>query len=227
MSTTTDFATCDLCDAHKAGYAEGDAAFRVLPPVFASYGGRARFCGPVLTVKCFEDNSPVKAALESAGEGRVLVVDGGGSLRRALIGVFGNDDCVIATQFKQTSSQALANGRTNGLSHAGAACGGYQGYACIVAHPFTHISASADDRGNAFGHLILFKNRIDDVLAGNGAKRHFLTRFPHAYIAAYPGKGRIPAPYGHREIECGYNAYDPQWMVLFVHPVPRSLAVHG
>ena len=86
MSTTTDFATCDLCDAHKAGYAEGDAAFRVLPPVFASYGGRARFCGPVLTVKCFEDNSPVKAALESAGEGRVLVVDGGGSLRHALIG---------------------------------------------------------------------------------------------------------------------------------------------
>lgn len=86
MSTTTDFATCDLCDAHKAGYAEGDAAFRVLPPVFASYGGRAKFCGPVLTVKCFEDNSPVKAALESAGEGRVLVVDGGGSLRRALIG---------------------------------------------------------------------------------------------------------------------------------------------
>ena len=86
MSTTTDFATCDLCDAHKAGYAEGDAAFRVLPPVFASYGGRARFCGPVLTVKCFEDNSPVKAALESPGEGRVLVVDGGGSLRRALIG---------------------------------------------------------------------------------------------------------------------------------------------
>ena len=68
MSTTTDFATCDLCDAHKAGYAEGDAAFRVLPPVFASYGGRARFCGPVLTVKCFEDNSPVKAALESTPE---------------------------------------------------------------------------------------------------------------------------------------------------------------
>lgn len=86
MSTTTDFATCDLCDAHKAAYAEGDAALRVLPPVFASYGGRARFCGAVLTVKCFEDNSPVKAALESPGEGRVLVVDGGGSLRRALIG---------------------------------------------------------------------------------------------------------------------------------------------
>jgi len=86
MNDTTDFSTCDLCDAQKAGYAEGDGAFRVLPPVFVSYGGRTKFCGPVLTVQCFEDNSPVKAALESAGQGRVLVVDGGGSVRRALIG---------------------------------------------------------------------------------------------------------------------------------------------
>ena len=86
MTTPIDFSTCDLCDAHKAAYAEGDGAFRVLPPVFHSYGGRGQFCGPVLTVKCFEDNSPVKAALESPGQGRVLVVDGGGSLRRALIG---------------------------------------------------------------------------------------------------------------------------------------------
>ena len=44
------------------------------------------FSGPVATVKCFEDNSPVKAAVESPGHGRVLVVDGGGSLRRALLG---------------------------------------------------------------------------------------------------------------------------------------------
>jgi regulator of ribonuclease activity A len=94
MTSPTDFSTCDLCDAHKADYANGDGAFRVLPPVFHDYGGRGRFCGPVLTVKCFEDNTPVKAAVESAGGvetpsgrvGRVLVVDGGGSLRRALIG---------------------------------------------------------------------------------------------------------------------------------------------
>lgn len=83
MSTSLAFSTCDLCDAHKS---DTDGAFRVLPPVFHSYGGRARFCGPVVTVKCFEDNTPVKAALESPGEGRVLVVDGAGSLRRALIG---------------------------------------------------------------------------------------------------------------------------------------------
>lgn len=75
--------TCDLCDAHKN---DSDGAFRVLPPVFRDFGGKAAFSGSVSTVKCFEDNSLVKAAVESAGEGRVLVVDGGASLRRALVG---------------------------------------------------------------------------------------------------------------------------------------------
>lgn len=79
----TSFATCDLCDLHK-GDTSGD--FRVLPPVFSSFGGLRKFSGPVVTVKCFEDNTPVKAAVESPGEGRVLVVDGGASLRRALLG---------------------------------------------------------------------------------------------------------------------------------------------
>ena len=76
-------ATCDLCDAHKA---DDSGAFRVLPPVWRHFGARRAFHGPVSTVKCFEDNSLVKAAVESAGEGRVLVVDGGASLRRALLG---------------------------------------------------------------------------------------------------------------------------------------------
>jgi len=76
-------ATCDLCDRHKAST---DGTFRVLPPVFREFGGRAAFAGRVVTVKCFEDNTSVKALLEGPGEGRVLVVDGAGSLRRALIG---------------------------------------------------------------------------------------------------------------------------------------------
>ncbi|MEO7129396.1 MAG: ribonuclease E activity regulator RraA [Rhodoferax sp.] len=75
--------TCDLCDAHK-GDAPGQ--FRVLPPAFHSYGAVTRFSGAVVTIKCFEDNSLVKAAVNTAGNGRVLVVDGGGSLRRALLG---------------------------------------------------------------------------------------------------------------------------------------------
>ena len=77
------FSTCDFCDVHKG---DMSGAFRVLPPVFHSYGGVAAFAGPVSTVKCHEDNTQVKAAVESPGAGRVLVVDGGGSLRRALVG---------------------------------------------------------------------------------------------------------------------------------------------
>ena len=77
------FATCDLCDVHKS---DCSGQFRVLPPVFRNFGGISRFSGPVSTVKCFEDNSLVKATVDSPGKGRVLVVDGGASLRRALVG---------------------------------------------------------------------------------------------------------------------------------------------
>jgi regulator of ribonuclease activity A len=82
-STPASISTCDLCDAHKN---DSDGAFRVLPPVFRDFGGRRRFSGPVATVKCHEDNSFVKAAVDSPGHGRVLVVDAGGSLRRAVLG---------------------------------------------------------------------------------------------------------------------------------------------
>lgn len=77
------FTTCDLCDAHKNST---DDNFRVLPPLFRDFGKRRKFAGQVSTVKCSEDNSLVKAALDEPGQGRVLVVDGGGSLRRALVG---------------------------------------------------------------------------------------------------------------------------------------------
>ena len=75
--------TCDLCDRFLS---DTSGAFRVLPPVFRSYGARQRFSGAVSTVQCFEDNSMVKAAVESPGEGRVLVVDAGASLRKAVLG---------------------------------------------------------------------------------------------------------------------------------------------
>lgn len=78
-----EFSTCDLCDAHEK---DEPASFQALPPVFREFGAGGRFCGPVATVRCFEDNSRVKEAVESPGQGRVLVVDGGGSVRRALVG---------------------------------------------------------------------------------------------------------------------------------------------
>jgi regulator of ribonuclease activity A len=79
----TNFVTCDLCDTGKS---DASGAFRVLPPVFRDFGAVRKFSGQVATVKCFEDNSLVKAAVDSPGNGRVLVVDAGGSLRRAVLG---------------------------------------------------------------------------------------------------------------------------------------------
>lgn len=76
------FATCDLCDAFR----DEPTALRVLPPLWRDYGGVPAFAGPAATVQCHEDNSIVKLLVESPGEGRVLVVDGGGSLRTALVG---------------------------------------------------------------------------------------------------------------------------------------------
>ena len=79
MEGTGGFATADLCDEF------GDEA-RVAEPVFRDYGGVASFGGPVSTVRVFEDNVLVREALEEDGRGRVLVVDGGGSTRCALVG---------------------------------------------------------------------------------------------------------------------------------------------
>ena len=73
------FATADLYD-------EYEEKLQIAMPMFNDYGGNLKFCGPVSTVKVFEDNSLVRVALEEPGEGRVLVVDGNASLKCALLG---------------------------------------------------------------------------------------------------------------------------------------------
>lgn len=83
MTDALNFSTCDLCDAHKS---DDSGAFRVLPPLYTDYGARTKFAGPVSTVRCLEDNSRVREAVNSPGHGRVLVVDGGGGVRRSLVG---------------------------------------------------------------------------------------------------------------------------------------------
>src|SRR5690606_38596291 len=77
-------ATTDLCDANEASLDSG--SLRVLSPALRAWGAHAAFCGPAATVRCFEDNTLVRSQLEKPGEGRVLVVDGGGSQRFALLG---------------------------------------------------------------------------------------------------------------------------------------------
>jgi len=71
--------TCDLCDRHEN-------RVRVLELPLRDYGGRVAFAGLVSTVKALEDNSLVREAVAEPGNGRVLVIDGGGSLRRAMLG---------------------------------------------------------------------------------------------------------------------------------------------
>jgi len=74
-----DYLTPDLCDSYPE-------LVRVLEPMLHNFGGRDSFGGEIVTVKCFEDNSLVKEAAATDGHGKVLVVDGGASLRRALLG---------------------------------------------------------------------------------------------------------------------------------------------
>ncbi|MCB1583448.1 MAG: ribonuclease E activity regulator RraA [Marinicella sp.] len=92
------FSTPDLCDAFPN-------AIKILDPIFNNYGGNQKFYGQVVTLKCFEDNSKVKQLAAEAGRGRVLVVDGGGSLRRALLG-----DMIAANAVKNGWAGLVING---------------------------------------------------------------------------------------------------------------------
>ncbi|MCH2191245.1 MAG: ribonuclease E activity regulator RraA [Gammaproteobacteria bacterium] len=71
--------TPDLCDAYEE-------KVRVLEPIFNNYGGVKSFFGPAVTIKCYEDNSVVKKLVSTPGDGQIIVMDGGGSLRRAILG---------------------------------------------------------------------------------------------------------------------------------------------
>ncbi|MEV0421817.1 ribonuclease E activity regulator RraA [Streptosporangium canum] len=93
-----EFTTADLIDAH------GDVLDSCLTQ-FRSYGLRPRFAGPIATIRCLEDNALVKQVLAAPGEGRVLVVDGAGSLRTALMG-----DLIAASAVSSGWSGVVVNG---------------------------------------------------------------------------------------------------------------------
>ena len=71
--------TADLCDTYSD-------SLDIAEPIFQNFGGNTHFEGPISTIKTFEDNSLVRAAVEQPGNGRVLVVDAGGSMRCAMFG---------------------------------------------------------------------------------------------------------------------------------------------
>lgn len=79
-----EYITPDLCDEYPERVRVVDAMINGCN--FSNYGGRSSFGGEIVTIKCFEDNSLVKEHASNPGQGKVMVVDGGGSLRKALLG---------------------------------------------------------------------------------------------------------------------------------------------
>jgi len=71
--------TPDLCDANPE-------LVRIVEPLFKNFGGKKSFGGEIVTIKCFEDNSLVKENAGQNGKGKIMAVDGGGSLKKALLG---------------------------------------------------------------------------------------------------------------------------------------------
>ena len=131
------FSTCDFCDAHKA---DASGAFRVLPAGMRSYGGQSSFSGQIVTIKCYEDNSLVKAAVEGPGQGRVLVIDGAGSLQRALLG--GN---LAAAAAKNGWAGIVIAGCVRDLAELRAAA------VCILA--LGHVPMPTERKGQGQGDL--------------------------------------------------------------------------
>jgi regulator of ribonuclease activity A len=125
------WATADLCDDHAAEVA-------VAAPLLRPFGGRRRFAGTIATIRCFEDNSLVRERLAEPGGGRVLVVDGGGSLKCALVG-------------DQLGVLGVKNGWAgivvNGCVRDTAALGGMDlGVLALAAHPLKSVKRGAGER---------------------------------------------------------------------------------
>jgi regulator of ribonuclease activity A len=94
--------TADLCDAHISG----PSPLSVCEPgLFYDYGGVKAFHGMIQTVRCFENNMWVRETLSTPGNGRVLVVDGGGSKRCALLG-----DVLASMAYENGWSGIVVNG---------------------------------------------------------------------------------------------------------------------
>lgn len=115
--------TCDLLDDHPQTQVCSPS---IDGKSFRNFGGRKAFGGEVVTVKCFEDNSRVKELLATAGEGRVLVVDGGASMRCALLG-----DMIAESAVQHGWAGVIVYGCVRDVDALAALDLGVQALACI------------------------------------------------------------------------------------------------
>ncbi len=123
--------TSDLCDRHGSDVT-------VAAPGFRSFGAQSAFSGEIATVKCHEDNALVRQALSAPGQGRVLVVDGGGSLRCALVG-----DQLAALGVANGWSGAIVNGCVRDSADLATIA---FGVAALATNPRRSLKAGAGER---------------------------------------------------------------------------------
>lgn len=126
-----DFKTADLCDAHSN-------SLQVAEPGFRDYGGRKAFGGRIRTVRAPEDNTLVRQALEEPGQGAVLVVDGGGSRRCALVG-----DMLAALAEKNGWAGLVVNGCIRDSEEVGRTSVGVK---ALGTHPRKSLKGGAGER---------------------------------------------------------------------------------
>jgi len=148
------FATADLYDANEG-------KVHVAIPLFQSYGLKKKFSGQIYTIKCFEDNTPVGDTLRNEnGKGKVLVIDGGGSLRCALVGdllataaiknewegiiVFGCIRDIAAINAMEIGVKALASNPTKSVKKYPGIKNQTIGFANVFFHPNQFVYVDED-----------------------------------------------------------------------------------
>lgn len=147
-----DFDTSILCDYYPEDV-------NVVEPLFTNFGGISSFSGQVVTVKCFEDNGILYEVLQNEGTGKVLVVDGGGSTRRALI-----DGELIDIAIQNSWEGIIVYGAVRQVDYLAEAEIGVQAIAAIPVGAEGQGIGEADIRVN-FGGVTFFSG--DFVYADN------------------------------------------------------------
>jgi regulator of ribonuclease activity A len=137
------FATTDLLDAHEDDLAAGRV--QVLQPGLIALGARRAFCGEIVTLKLYEDNSLLADLVKTPGAGRVIVVDGGGSLR---CGVFGGN--LAATAAKNGWAGVLIYGCARDADEIDAADLGVR---ALALHPRRSVKRGEGQRDVAVSFL--------------------------------------------------------------------------
>lgn len=146
------FDTSMLCDYYPEDV-------NVVEPIFSNFGGISAFSGQVVTVKIFEDNGLLYKMLEENGTGKVLVIDGGGSIRRALI------DAELANLAVQNNWEGvIVNGAVRQVDHLADVDLGIQALAAIPVGCEDLSTGEFDIRIN-FGGVTFFSG--DYVYADN------------------------------------------------------------